>query len=926
MPSSIRHSLTPFATSLARGATLGSLTHSGLPQNPECAHEQYASIDDVTSEHRAGFTADPPLPLTALRVRFRPGFVPLRWSVETLSPDGTLRHHTSPADALEHELPLDGAPVVRVTVVLPPGGGSPSHPGVLRLLALAPVVTSSDDPHLHVERLAGRLETPASPAGIDTTGAYAVDAGDAVALHLVWPAPRLLEHVTFHLFRAGNVGDPARFAASLQVLVDEEPADVVATLDDRDAGVFAGVRALGLRLLTPRVGSRLRVTLPPRPWPFPLRAVTATPGGFDVARPPTAPLRWHDHLPPRHAASLGLPDTDPRVGVAPDGAWLVPLDGVHDRHLAVSSGPALFERAVLARGAGLLQSARFRGVLVRHTLLVEGGSSPCLHARLEATDCPLPPLALAVRAGPLPWPAALDAPDARTVTRDGRPLILADVDLTVTHHTHESVVHFGDARQATLRLPLGGAPARAMPFEALAAEATGAFNTARHGAARFTAHDPATQALVDALLDRANLFVQARGRVAYGLFPSVYTGDVFGLEEDYLFRALAVWGLAERALTSLRATYLTDEHLDERHYLHDLRRALTPWQTARLLDLAGLHFRDLRADERALLVACGERIVTARSLTRGADGTPDARGIRVFPGLLPPFRFGGDLGFPTQSLHTDVASCVALRELARMTGDARFAEAERGYRRAILAALDAVNTAALQPLHTGGGDPGEYYELMVCGILDPLDFFAPDDPRRFRFDLGVERRARLHLGLPRFDGWGTGRGIDAHYALGYARNLLYRHEHEAFRRLLGALTKLAMDPEVHTFGEVSPLLDAPVSSPDPFVPGRRLAQAEPCAGGVGVALQLWRDAMVTELPDADGRHGRGLLLLAGMPHAGYAGSFSIERAPTLAGPVSLSLSRGRLQVDAPGATAVEVALRWGGRITRRGGRFSVKVL
>ncbi len=921
-----RHTLTPFASSLARGATLGSLTHSGLPQNPECAHEQYASLDDATLTHRAGFTASPPLPLTGLRIRFRPGFVPHHATLETRSPDGTLRHHALPPDALEHDLPLDGSPLDRVTVVLPPGGGSTSHPGVLRLLALAPILAPSDAPILHVERTAGRLEAPASPTALDTTGASAIDAGDALALHLTWLAPHLLEHLTFHLFRAGTIGDPARFAASLQVHVDGALTDVVATVDDRDAGLFAGLRALGLRLRTPRIASHVRVTLPPRPWPFPLRAVTTAPAGLDLAPSPPSPPAPPGAFPPRHAASLGLPDTDARIAIAPDGTWLLPLDGVHDRHLALSSGTALFERTVLARGAGLRQSARLDGVLVHHTLLVEGGASPCLHAHLTSTDGPLPPLALAVRAGPLPWPATLHAPDARSLTRDGRLLLTADVDLTVTHHRHESVLHFGGARAATLRLPLTAATPHARPLDAITTEAVTAFTAARHGASPFTAHDAPTQSLVDTLLDRANLFVQSQHRVAYGLFPSVYTGDVFGLEEDYLFRAVAVWGLPERALTSLRATYLTDEHLDARHYLHDLRRALTPWQTSRLLDLAGLHFRDLRADERDLLVGCGERILAARALTRGADGSPDARGIRVFPGLLPPFRFGGDLGFPTQSLHTDIASCVCLRELARMTGDARFTTAERDYRAAILAALDAINTDALQPLHTGGGDPGEYYELMVCGILDPLDFFAPDDPRRFRFDASVERRALLHRGLPRFDGWGTGRGIDAHYALGYARNLLYRNARDAFRSLLTAFTTLAMDPDVHTFGEVTPLHDAPVSWPEPFVPGRRLAQADPCVGGVGVALQLWRDALVTELPDAAGRHGRDLLLLAGLPHEAYAQSFSLERAPTLAGPVSLALSRGRLHVDAPGATSVRVVTRDGARLAHPGGHFSLEVV
>ena len=629
---------------------------------------------------------------------------------------------------------------------------------------------------------------------------------------------------------------------------------------------------------------------------------------------------------PRHAASLGLPCTDPRVGVSTDGTWLVQLDGVHDRHLAVSTGVAVFEREVIGRGAGLVQWARIDGALVRHTLVVEGEPSPCLHARVETDGAALPVIALAVRGGGLPWASELRARGPRVVARDGRTLVVSDQDFTVESGAHETRLRFRDTRAVTLRVPLDDAFVRARALEELLAEATAQFDSARRGVLDFQLPEESSQALVSTLLDRAALFALAGERHPYGLFPSVYAGDVFGLEEDYLFRALAEWGLTERALAALRATYLTDEHLDKRHYLHDLRNGLTPWQTARLLALAGQSFGDLARDERGRLTACGEWVTASRARTRDATGARDANGARVFPGLLPPFRFGGDLSFPTQSLYTDVANCVALRELGAMTGEARFGAEARAYRAAIERAFDAVREGDFHPVHTGGGDPGEYYELMVCGILDPIDFFAPDDPRRFAFDVCVERRGRLFRGLPRFDEWGTGRGLDAHYALGYAKNLLFRGLRDPFVDLLGALTGVAMDQEVHTFREVGPILEAPVDWPEPFVPGRRLAQAEPCIGGVGVALSLTRHALVTETPDDDGRSGPRLRVLAGIPPEWYDATLAIERAPSLAGPVSLHLEQGRLRVEAPGAESVEVVTRDGTIVTRAGGTFTERVV
>ena len=76
----------------------------------------------------------------------------------------------------------------------------------------------------------------------------------------------------------------------------------------------------------------------------------------------------------------------------------------------------------------------------------------------------------------------------------------------------------------------------------------------------FRLPDPVWEAKVRALLDQAALFFLAGDRVPYGLYPSVYDGDVFGLEEDWLFFGLALWGQGDAARRAFRRTYLNDQN------------------------------------------------------------------------------------------------------------------------------------------------------------------------------------------------------------------------------------------------------------------------------------------------------------------------------------------------------------------------------
>ena len=397
--------------------------------------------------------------------------------------------------------------------------------------------------------------------------------------------------------------------------------------------------------------------------------------------------------------------------------------------------------------------------------------------------------------------------------------------------------------------------------------------------------------------------------MTYGLFPSVYAGDVFGLEEDWAIRALAMWGDPELALTTLRRTLLTAEHLTEAHYLHDLRRGLAAWQAWTLLGLIGRGVDALDRQEQALLRSCAEWVVAERARAKAHD-TPGA-----LPGLLPPARYGGDVSFSTQSLTTNAVAARGLRAAADLFGDPGWAAEAAALREAVLAGLDAVWDPASghQPLHSGGGAPGDYHQLLAAGILDPLDLFAPGDVRAARIDEGLERSGRLYRGLPRFDGWGAGECVDAHYALGWLLNALRAGRREVFWEGLNALVDDAMDPDAFCFREVSPIPACPLPpGPEVVVPGRRLSQSEPCVGGVGVALQLIRHAIVCELPEPDGRLGRRIRCLAGAPDGWWESGLHVVDAPTLAGPVTVRLAPGGpAQVYAPGAEAIELVGRDG---------------
>ncbi|MEZ4475624.1 MAG: hypothetical protein R3F60_33470 [bacterium] len=886
---------TPWADAVHPASSLWALYSPDVP-NRELSHQDVRTVDDPGRVHRAGVRWSNPVALRQVRLRFRAGYRPTRLRVGAETPAGVIwlaDWGAADADAIDLATTLDAT-----GVVVEQARGSDAWPGVLRLCALS-IQVSETTPVFPVDVLRdGAWHRPRMPLATDGSAATCLDVSDALQLQATVPWQRV-DGVRLRLRRAGDAGQPAALAAWLArpgpvLWVDDRVVPCERLLDAAEAGAVAGHVTVGLRPTRPAFGRRVAILLPDAPHALALEALTlgpvaGTPIAPALATPAPLPADGDARFvqageltlaaaaavthPLRHAASLGVPGRDPRVGVLPSGSFAVPT-GLHadTLHLALTVdgrrwAPPRTRR--WAPDAPILQCFSEHGEVEAR---VEPGAL-VLQVTGRADVAFAHATGFALRDGPAPA-AMVDAPAA----------------WRAAGHEHRLAV---SADRFTLRVPLadaaGGPDLRA---------ATAAFLAPRR------VGDGPWRALLDPLLVQASLFVQAGHRVAYGLFPSVYAGDVFGLEEDYLFRGLAYWGLTDAALACARATYLTPEHLAPQHYLHDLRAGLTPWQLEHLLRLGGRAFADLDAGERALIEGLGRRIQAERRKTAAETGQRGPGGWRTFPGLLPPFRFGGDLDFPTQSLYVNAVAFCGLRSAARLAGfDATADLAD--YRAAILAALDAVRAGDQQPLHSGGDDPVDYYQLMACGILDPMDFFAPGDARAARIDAQVEREGRLFFGLPRFDGWGTGHGIDAVYCHGYLQNALRAGRRGVFQAgLLGLLTA-AMDREVHTFREVGPIN----LLPDPgwhSLPGCRLSQSDPCVGGLGVALMLLRQALVLELPEADGALGRRLRLCAGLLPAWWDAPFAVEGLPSLAGPVDVAWDPARgLRVHAPGAAAVE---------------------
>ena len=887
------------------------------------AFREYRSRRDPSRAHECGVRWSEPLATRRVRIRWPAGYAPRSLRVRTVEP--APRVFEAPATAGDATvLELGDRPIRGVTLHQTAGGGHASHPDELRVLCLAVEPARPPDLEVRLRSGDGRLHAPALPF---LSREIPLDVSFARAVHLAG-APRSAAAVRLDITRVGAVGAPdclrAWLAATpgLRVLEAGAWRDIGVHgvhLDTAEAGVAAGVVGATLLLAT-RVERMEAVEVP---LPNARAAFLALCGAHWLpVAPATSRVAPDAPRPLRLAASLGVPGTDERIGVTPDGDLLLrPPDAVTHaacvhacvglslgadppQRLAERPGTRVQRRRI---GPALEVSAASPDAIVRWTLRPDGRElrwTLRVHNLAPARRTGLLVVAFARRDGlwpqPLGWDEGpLDRPTPpgwrwrAATTPGGEGRIERALDLAA-----------GASAEATLTLPLASREPRAAALPTPCA---------------FQLPEP-WHSHVRALLDQAALFVLGDGTVSYGLFPSVYHGQVFGLEEDYLFYGLAGWGAVEQALDLFRRTYLTDAHLDPEHYLYDLRAGLTLWQAGRLLRLAHGGLDAFDPVEQARLHRLVRWIRDQRRLTATATGLVDpAGGPRVFPGLLAPSRYGGDLGFLTQSLSANAAACAGLAAWAELTGDRALARDAEDFGDALRAALDGVAERIVgcehpfYPLHTGGGEPGDYHHLMASGVVYPLDVLATDDRRLTAMDAHFERADAFVDGLPRFDEWGApDRGVDAHYGVGWLLRSLRTGRRDAFDRGVRTWLVRVMDPEVFTFREVSPW---PPSRPGwgarGHIPGRSLSRSEPCVGSVGALLQLLRHALVTEARAPRESGAGALLILAGAPEGAWSEPCRLDGVPTACGPATLTagpLRDGRLEivVDAPQARGLHI--------------------
>lgn len=484
-----------------------------------------------------------------------------------------------------------------------------------------------------------------------------------------------------------------------------------------------------------------------------------------------------------------------------------------------------------------------------------------------------------------------------------------------------------DDREQVFSLRLALAPTASAPPSAPLTAASDRLATQARGLLQsgttLQLPDPHLQNLWQALLLQVPLFMR-RGVLLYGLFPGVYDGGLFGVEEGWDLVALAQLGHAELAMASLRRTFFDPEFLkkDGPHHQYRNGLAITYALDISLLGGVGAALHDLWPAIRDSASWIIDRLRSTRQ--------PLADGSRpVHFGLMPKHIYGGDLRRPAYSLYASSTCWRGLRDAARIAGIIGESEAETLFRsEAEQARSDFLSAAAAIFRHGGqppylpfatdedGAQPdsGDYYQLFASLILETAVLGWRGDLAK-QLTAYLDDTGRMLLGVPRFDGWFGRLGIDAEYARGAQLAALQRRDFRRFYLGLMAQVALSCDPYTFVSPETAVVLFAREEYQDRLralsLQGSR-ADSDPCSAGTGVMLQYLRLLLACEERDeADLPTGR-LWLGAAAPPSWFASgrSFGCDRLPTLLGQVSYRCrsegSRTTYVIDTSAPIEIEV--------------------
>ncbi|MFO0579991.1 MAG: hypothetical protein U1A78_38960 [Polyangia bacterium] len=463
-----------------------------------------------------------------------------------------------------------------------------------------------------------------------------------------------------------------------------------------------------------------------------------------------------------------------------------------------------------------------------------------------------------------------------------------------------------DGAQAELWLPLGEPPrapprptASPVPFDQ-------ALRAVEDEAEAYLAQG-AQLALPDARLDRLwrglllhnRLFVRG-GAVRYGLFPGVYDGGLFGVEEGWNIVALAMYGHADEAARTLAATFFDAEFLKKEGQHHQYRNGLALTYLRDVVMLTG--------DDMLLrrlwptVIESADWIAAAFASTRKEE-RPGARPPHY--GLMPKHTYGGDLKDPAYSLYGSSACWRGLRDAARLgerLGDGRAAAWRAAAAQArvdLHASAERIFRAAATPPFlpfrtdetTAEPSARDYHQLFASLVLETALFGWHGRFAQHLTDY-LFQTGRQVLGVARFDQWFGRLGVDAEYSRGTQLCALHRRDFDRF--WLGLLGQVGLSCDPHTL--VSPeTAIVYFTAEEHRARLRTLAEqpcrfdSDPCSAGTAVMLQYLRYLLCTEERDEDDEPTGVLWLLPAAPPSWFLPGQRIvaERLPTLFGAITL---------------------------------------
>jgi hypothetical protein len=396
------------------------------------------------------------------------------------------------------------------------------------------------------------------------------------------------------------------------------------------------------------------------------------------------------------------------------------------------------------------------------------------------------------------------------------------------------------------------------------------------------------------------LFINADGDVMpYGAYPSVYDGNLYGVEEGFAMMALASFGFSADAQRYMDGTYLTPDFLKkvpeykaypDRHQQY--RNGLQPMYAVSAYRLSG--DREWITKHLDTLRQCAEWTIENRRKTRVLE---DGR-KPLHWGLLPKWSYGGDIAnLQCYALYANFACWRGLQDTAwllEQLGDTasaqRYSDEAAEYREVLAQVVDANlqrdQDPPFLPLQLYATKPvGDDYDQLFAGILlDLLPFDLRGGQSDYLTDY-LERANLLFCGLPRFRRDVGPGGLDGLYGLGYLLTKLHQDRIDEF--LLGFCGYLAFNMERATFAsrETNLIYASDLHARSRYrVPD--MSDPVPCSSAV--ALLLLRNMLVTERPEGPGLPSHQLRLLWGAPRAWFADGQRLRFAgmPTHFGEVS----------------------------------------